>query len=117
MKGKYLENIFKELHYNSGLSSFTHSLVPAAMAVCIICGKDVMEAFKVQTVSNDQKEVALVAIERGQTPPENPVKIVVHTSTSSTTSLPQIPTCLWFPKLTALKNCKVLLYWRKQRRL
>ena len=87
MKRKYHENILKELHYNSGLGRFTRSLVPAAMTVCIICGKDLMEAYKLQVASNDWKEVALASIEKGQPVPENPVKIVAHTSTSSSTSL------------------------------
>lgn len=87
MKNKYHENIMKDLHYNSGLSSAIRSLVPATAAVCIFCGKDAIEAFKVKTISNDWKEVSHIALANGKPIPEHPVKIIVHTTTINNTTI------------------------------
>lgn len=87
MKNKYHENIMKELHYNSGLSSALRSVIPATAAICIFCGKDVIDAVKIKTVSEDWRIVAQDAIRQGQTVPEHPVKVVVHTTSQNTTSI------------------------------
>lgn len=84
---KYHENIMKELHYNSGLSSLFKSLVPAATVVCIFCGKDVIDLYKVKTVSEDWKVVASDAIANNQPIPDHPVQVVVHTTTSNGTNI------------------------------
>lgn len=83
MKNKYHENIMKDLHYNSGLSSALRSLIPAATAVCIFCGKDLVDAYKVKTVSNDWKDLSEIAIKSGQPIPEHPVKVIVHTTSTN----------------------------------
>lgn len=49
MQAKYNDkDILIKLHYNHGLSTLAKSVVPAITAVCIFCGKDVAEAWKVQ---------------------------------------------------------------------
>lgn len=83
MKNKYSETIMKDLHYNSGLSTAFRSFIPAATAVCIFCGKDAIEAYKVKAVSQDWKEVALNSIKAGQPAPPHPIQYEMHTTSST----------------------------------
>lgn len=87
MKNKYHENIMKDLHYNSGLSSALRCLVPAATAVCIFCGKDLVDASKVKTVSNDWKDISEIVIKSGKKPPEQLVQVLVHTTFTNSTTI------------------------------
>lgn len=92
MKKKYHENIMKDLHYNSRLSTALRSLIPAATAVCIFCGKDTIDAYKIKTISGDWKEVAQTALNSGQTPPNHPINVIIHTTNSNNTSVTQLTT-------------------------
>lgn len=83
MKQKYHENIMKDLHYNSGLSSLIRGAWPMATAVCIFCGKDALEYAKIKTVSDTWGDVSKAAIEAGLNPPPHPVTIVAHVSDES----------------------------------
>lgn len=99
MKKKYNENIMQELHYKSGLSSALRSLIPAGTAICIFCGKDVVDAYKAKVLSNDWKEIAENAISAGETPPPHPLNIVVHTTNANSTIINT-------PNLGILENTK-----------
>lgn len=80
MKNKYNESVMKELHYNSGVSTFAKSVWPVAAATCIFCVGDYMEKLKVDSVVTAWEKVSKAAIDRGQVPSECPVKITVHTT-------------------------------------
>lgn len=87
MKNKYHENIMKDLHYNSGVSSISRGFWPAATAICVFCGKDAIEYAKISTVSKDWAIVSKAALEAGQTPPEHPIRIIAHISAESSTMI------------------------------
>ena len=99
MKNKYHENIMKDLHYHSGLSSALRSLIPAATAICIFCGKYMIDTYKVITVSNDWKDLSEITIKYGQPIPEHPVKVIVHTTSTNQTTIN-------IPNIGSLDNSK-----------
>lgn len=87
MKTKYSAQIMKERHYNSGFSTAIKSAVPALTAVCIFCGNNLIEAYKVKTATDSWTKVAQSALENGREIPPHPVTLVVHTTSDTVTSI------------------------------
>ncbi len=88
MREKYNDvDILKKRHYNAGYSTALKSILPAVTAVCIFCGKDALEAYKLTTAIDAWKDVSMETIKAGLPASECPVNIVVHTSSTSTTGI------------------------------
>ena len=88
MKTKYNdEDVLKKIHYNSGFTTAVRSLIPAGVVVCVFCGKDAMDAYKVKTTMEAWKIVAELAINAKLDPPECPVQVSVITTNTSNTAL------------------------------
>ncbi len=87
MKTKYNTHVMKERQYNSGFSTAIRSAVPAITAVCIFCGNNLIEAYKVKTATDSWTKVAQSALENGREIPPHPVTLVVHATSDTAISI------------------------------
>lgn len=87
MKTKYSTQVVKKRQYNSGFSTAMRSAVPAITAVCIFCGNNLIETYKVKTVTDSWTTITQSALENGREIPLHPVTLVIHTTSDTAISI------------------------------